>query len=241
MSNLKKTNQDRRGESGNVLFLILIAVALFAALSYAVTQSSRSGGGDANKENQLIDSAQVTQYPAGVRTSLVRMIIGGTSVDQLEFNTPSDFASLTSNAVGVFHPSGGGATYSTSPPSVMESKTQGIWYFSGLFEIDSIGANGTDSDGNEIAAFLPGVSSGVCKKINEQLGLGTTIPDSGADWSAAYKKNLDNTYHMNDTDVTDALTVTLGTGGTAVLSGQPFACFQNNGGDYVYYHVLIER
>ena len=54
-------------EKGNVLFLILIAVALFAALSYAVTQSSRSGGGDANNETSLINSAQVTQYPASVR------------------------------------------------------------------------------------------------------------------------------------------------------------------------------
>ena len=70
----------RSGERGNVLFLILIAVALFAALSYAVTQSTRSGSGDASGETNLISSAQLTQYPAGIRTSIVRMIIAGAQV-----------------------------------------------------------------------------------------------------------------------------------------------------------------
>ncbi|HEY8190982.1 MAG TPA: hypothetical protein VIG74_01055, partial [Alphaproteobacteria bacterium] len=69
---MQRIQTGRKGERGNVLFLILIAVALFAALSYAVTQSSRSGGGDANSETNLINSATLTQYPAGLRTSIIR-------------------------------------------------------------------------------------------------------------------------------------------------------------------------
>lgn len=233
---MKQFDKQRKGESGNVLFLILIAVALFAALSYAVTQSTRSGGGDATSETNLVNSAQLTQYPAGIRTSMVRMIIGGQSAESLRFNPPSDFGNCGDNERCVFHPQGGGATYQMAPASVIASGN-GQWYFNGHFEIENIGtASGGSSDGNDLIAFLPGISEALCRRINEELGIGTTIPDTGADWATNYEQYMDHTYTIPASE-----TIIGGVAGTEDLSGEPYGCFQNNGGDFVYYHVLIER
>lgn len=242
---MEKITRERKGESGNVLFLILIAVALFAALSYAVTQSTRSGGGDATSETNLVNSAQVTQYPAGIRTSMVRMIIGGETATDIEFNPPSDYTNCTGAGDTpatfdrcVFHPLGGGATYQLAPSSIIAT-LDGTWYFNAHFEIDNIGtSDGASSDGNDIIAFLPGISEQLCKRINEELGISTTIQNNGANWLAdpGIKTYMDKNYSMPA-----APTGVIGTGATSNLSGQPYGCFQNNGTDYVYYHVLIER
>ena len=55
------SNQKCR-EEGNVLFLILIAVVLFAALSYAVTSSTRSGGGSVSKDKAKSYAAAIVQH-----------------------------------------------------------------------------------------------------------------------------------------------------------------------------------
>lgn len=228
----------RQGESGNVLFLILIAVALFAALSYAVTSSTRSGGGDASSETNLISSAQVTQYPASVSTAIVRMIIAGTTVSEIRFNRPSEFSTLDSNAIGVFHPSGGGATYVTAPADVMVSGSPGNWTFNGELEVPDIGTSG--AGGNDIIAYLIGVKQAICSKINQEHGLGTTIPVLSADRSGDYADRMyddgSSDYSLPSTDVPDI------DNGSGAFDGKPFGCFQNfGGGDYVYYHVVVER
>ena len=256
--NTFEKDQSRLGERGNVLFLILIAVALFAALSYAVTQSTRSSGGDAGKETNKISSAQLTQYPASVRTSIVRMIIGGQDVDTLEFNAPEDFTNCTESPPGsnrfprcVFHPTGGGATHVTAPGSLMTNGNPGGWIFNGDNEIENVGTTttaGVASGTVDLIAFLPGVSQGVCESINEELGISTTQGDIQED-------SIEYLSSSNMTNPNGATTTSLAAGGASIgetstaLVGQPFGCFYDSNGNadnggaaqYIYYHVLVER
>ncbi len=241
MSNFKTTA--RQSEKGNVLFLILIAVALFAALSYAVTQSSRSGGGDANSETNLVNSAAITQYPASVRTAIIRQIVSkNVAVNELEFNSPSDFANCTNPSTPtacVFHPAGGGATFANAPGDVMASGSAGNWVFNGENEINLVGTTDAGADNNptsstaEIIAFLPGLKQSVCSKINEELGVTGSIPTEA---------NIDVA-----TQKTDGITMVSGGAGGSIggdvvtLDGQGFGCFMQGAGNYIYYHVLIEQ
>lgn len=231
-----------KNERGNVLFLILIAVALFAALSYAVTSSSRSGGGNASDETSLVKSAQITQYPSSVRTSIIRMMVSnGVDATDLEFNAPSDFADCTGAPTTysqcVFHPAGGGASMITMSTDVMAAGYgAGVWYFTGNYEIEDIGTSAAgDPDGNDIIAFLPGISGGVCNRINEELGI-TGDVTSAADWDVtpAGQQMVDGYTFPNETDV-------IGDADSAGLAGQAFGCLTDSAGENIYYHVLIER
>lgn len=240
VSNTSRQN-DRQSERGNVLFLILIAVALFAALSYAVTQSTRSGGGDASKETNLVNAAGVTQYPASIKTAITRMIVAN-SVEpkNLYFDTPSTFDDLdddTKKSYGVFYPTGGGATYVEAPAGVMENNQPGEWHFNMQNQVINIGTSGaaTDVDNADVIAFLPGVKKAVCDSIHTKLGFPTplvytsgTSPDYGTDMVAA---------------------ATIGApagiiGGTTAspneMAGQPQGCIVD-GAKYIYYHVVVER
>lgn len=225
-------------QDGNVLFLILIAVALFAALSYAVTQSTRSGGGNTSNETAGINAAQLTQYPASVRTSIVRMIIGGVNATDLEFNPSSDFGGLTSTTVGVFHPEGGGATHVTAPSTLMEGGVPGTWYFNPEFEIVNVGVS-TPSDfgGNDFIAFLPGITRTLCDRINDDLGVGgDTVLATNV--TARIEVIMEDGYSLPNDELI------LGDVDSPGLAGQAYGCFENPttpDPTYVYYHLLLEQ
>lgn len=227
---------DKSTQSGNVLFLILIAVVLFSALAYAVTQSSQgTPGGDDGNAGQ-VNAAQITQFPNFVRAQVMRMMMNRIEVTDLEFNPPSEFGTLTADDVGVFHPSFG-TTYVAASPSIMANDAQGQWNFNMNFEVDSIGTSQASSFvGNDLIGFLTGVKASVCLKINELLALDAIPTVNDISYFNEASENMDDTYTQPSGETI------IGGANLTEFSTEPFGCFQETvSGSHIYYFAIFER
>ncbi|GBH32909.1 hypothetical protein, partial [Sphingobium xenophagum] len=61
-----------RSQRGNVLFLILLGVALFAALNYAVTSSMRGEGKSGSSESYELAVTQILQWATTLQHTVAR-------------------------------------------------------------------------------------------------------------------------------------------------------------------------
>ncbi len=235
-----------RHQSGNALFLILIAVALFAALSYAITQSGR-GGGTISREQSVISASQITQYPASLRMVATRMVLTGTAPTAVSFDDTA--------GTGVFAADGGGAIYQTPPANigaascdyaVLGTYADNCWGFKSLsahvdngFLVENIGTN-EGITGREAIAYLHDISKSVCQQIDKGLTGSTDIPQQATvefDW--LLNSGLGNKNEALG-DGTGRSNVLAGAG----ISGVAFGCIANrdpDDGPFDYYHVLIEE
>ncbi len=169
---------------GNALFLILIAVALFAALSYAVTQSGR-GGGSIQWEQTAIHAAQVLQYMQYVKHSYDRIRVA-LNAAQVRFSVPdateasrvyTGSAFTTGTAVGLYDADGGGAQYEKVPPSWQEPAYAGysdtLSYTVQALEVGGAELGSAAADEFMILKYL---TKGICEEINQRTTGSRTIP-----------------------------------------------------------------
>ncbi len=156
-------------QNGNALFLILIAVALFAALSYAITSSGR-GGGSIDKETLVIEAAQILQNAHFARTISQKYVILGI--------TPRVAHNINDVACDANY--GGDTCIFLSsndfwaPGSFTAGNNQYTW---GAFEENSnrgITGLGDSNIGDEII-FLENLSEDLCNALNKGLGISTTV------------------------------------------------------------------
>ena len=76
-------------QSGNVLFYILIAVALLAALSYTVAQSTRGNVSQLSAERARLYATEIIENGNVISSAVSQLRLRGVGLDELCFDHPS--------------------------------------------------------------------------------------------------------------------------------------------------------
>lgn len=168
-------------QRGNALFIILIAVALLAALNFAVVKTRSTHTNASVSEQALLAATELVQHGQAVRLALDRMFVANGVPD----TTPTLFAARgahvdygvpdTDPASEVFSTAGGGVYYAAPPTGACTGPC--AYEFTG--QLTMAGA-GSPANPDLVMAVWP-VRPQVCAEINKLQRTGyTSIPnDSG--------------------------------------------------------------
>ena len=230
-----------RVEKGNVLFIILIAVALFGALSYAVTQGMRGGGSDISKDQAGLYADEILDYAKSVEIAVQRMMARGVSENDLCFdidqypggNTTYEHASCSNTRNRVFHPDGGGISYRAPSIDWLDPDFSFVERFQGAINIDSVGTNAA-----ELVWQFNGIREDICKAVNVRAnvvdGFGADVPQENND-SATTGNPFTGTFGVGN------LADNVGDDGTGLSGKKTFCRNQSSVPIFQFDHVLIAR
>ena len=177
-------------QRGNILFLILLAVVLFATLSYAVTQSTRGGGNNASKESAQAQAADIMNRMALLETTVSRLrLTGGCKDTEIQLastnpDTPPD------GHCKVFDPAGGNITISmiTPPTTYISTGNTNIIYGG------SVVYAGSSANNPSLLAVYPGgagvVKAEICQAINDRMGIAAPPPSGTSSITCDSTKNI---------------------------------------------------
>lgn len=176
---------------GNALFLILIAVALFAALSYAITQSSRGGGASTDRERDRIIASQLIQVMADLKGAALRLHMRGVSPEAMHFHDNADrtIPCAMTDGTCLFTADGGGARFPVYgqdvPVDAFDPAVYSPTYSINFTEVnEGATASGVPSQAlvgigsptkPEGAVAFVGIRKSVCEAINKILSGSTSI------------------------------------------------------------------
>lgn len=224
----------RASERGNAIIFILIAIALFAALSYTFMRSSQKGQGNLTAGQAKLAAQEILSYGVNVQRAVEKLLARGCSETQISFENIYDYNSdhVNPNAppskeCHVFDPAGGGVT-------PLEDRWSGdIFYFTGSDAISGVGTTCTQASCAELSMNLWSIPQNLCDELNRQAGnTYSSLPSNAGLCGGPYNGQFKCTSNVR---------VVFGSG---VLLGKKATCYNHTGsGGYgpVFNMVIMER
>lgn len=240
------TQDSRLNEQGNALLWILICVALFAGLSYAVSQNTRGGSTHIMEQKADLAASEILDYGRSIKGVVQQLQING--CDDVEISFEQTFASgyanpnaPTDESCHVFQSNGGNLNYQAPSEdwldkdfnsTLLTNGRYGKLYFHGGYPVENIG-----SAEPELTLLINFVEKNLCMTINETLNIQNLSTDAPGDTVDAPTENSEFDGVFGNT-----ITNKIGDDVNGYLTGKTAGCWKNTDNDvYQFYQVLIAR
>ncbi len=237
---------------------LLVAVALFASLSYVVAENMRSGNPEVMAQELAKNHAtEILQFSSAIRRAVQTLKIDGIEDTELSFEnnilTGYANADCTSEYCKVFSLNGGGVNYSKPNPQWLDASHEakdhyGGWLITGTACISGVGSGGDDceADGDtgseELLLIMPYIRQNICEELNKKLDLnnpsGAPLQEGAGAWHATPAIARFTGDYLDSAEIGDS---------AAIYKNTRSGCFEGSGantppaGTYHYYLVLLAR
>jgi len=231
-----KTSSSYSAQRGSSLFIIMIAIALFAALSYALTRGGDAGASLSGEKVRLLASDVIDMGTslADTTAKLRLQRVPETSIS-FENSVVAGYtnAACTDGTCKIFDFDGGKKDWETPAVEINNAADMGI---TGNLDIKNISSGNAD-----LVLLIPDLSLDICSRINVMLGLhdSTAVPSVIASVTA---NKFTGTYDGAPTIIT-----------SPQLDGHKSGCFRITAASgsaftgaplsntYTFYQVLLAR
>jgi hypothetical protein len=244
MINKQKAHTESATESGNVMILILIAVALFTTLMFITSRGIRTHDVQMDDRKATLLATEMIEYAKQIERATAQLYSKGLSESQISFfdetygNTNADYDSSPTQPLTnrIFHPSGGNVPFIAAPSDLAKEGDHALPLAYEFYT--GIAIEGVNSSASELILYAAPLKLQLCVAINHLLKL--NMPDgTPVDVANISDTKFKGAFPLNDT-IGDVA-------GEVLLKGQKSACVQETsscggaGSCYAYYHVLLAR
>lgn len=219
-------------ESGNALWIILLAVALLAALTATITRSTDTVEQSGNIERFRIHASDIMRHAAGVKEAVNRLRMTGIGEGQMSFDVSFlagyTNANCTAGDCLVYGSAGGGASYRQPAADWLDVSYDGDaqyarWVITGDNHVTDI-----SSANPELVMLVRFLKENLCTQINNMLDIPGIPTDPDGFGTTAFQGDFSDTP-------------------AEISSTEEAGCFRYDSApvdgefEYVFYQVLIKR
>lgn len=233
-------------ESGNILWFLLLTVALLAMLTFIVSRNSGTVNQSGRAEQDRIRASSLLRYTKLIETAVQKMVLNdGISENDLDFialGAAHDNTNCASAYCEVFNVEGGGVDYQSAADILGDESFTYNWHISTGNRVGGMGCDDASANCKELLLLLEGVPESLCLQVNKILDIinpSGALPqqnavDVGPEYTGSFTANAANEY-IGGTNATNE---------APQVRGQQAGCVYEFGGGsntVFYYHALLPR